>query len=128
MSKLAWIVLLSALSLSAVGQATRDRNLVAMHRHGDQSTLPPSHMNTSQNGQKDNNSQLDKLERQTANTVVQPAAKTRTTPAYKLPPEKQPASSGGFQQTLPVRGGVKNGATNSNANHASRGRVKSYGR
>ena len=128
MSKLAWIVLLSALSLSAVGQATKDRNLAATRRHSDTTTVAPPRMSTGRSSQKDINSQLDKLERQTANTVVQPAAKSPKTPAYKLPAEKQTPTRNSYEQTMPVRAGIKNGAANPNANRSSHGSVKPYGR
>lgn len=128
MSKLLWIVLLAALSLPALGQTKGDRNLVATRKRGNTTTVLPPRANH-QSGPKQASSQLDKLERQTANTVVQPAAKSPKTPAYKLPADKQPATGNGYQQTMPVHATVKNGTGRTSANRSSRGnRSNLYGR
>jgi hypothetical protein len=120
MNKIAWIVLLASVSLLAFGQNKdkddKDRNLAATRRHGDTTTVLPPRTATSQSAQKASNSQLDKLERQTANIVNPPAAKAAKAPAYKLPPDNQKPAP--YQQTLPVHAAVKNGA--GNASHSSR--------
>lgn len=115
MNKFLWIVLVASLSLSAWGQQkTRDRNLVATRKHSDTTTVLPPRTTAGQSGQKDVNSQLDQLERQTANTVTQPAAKAAKTPAYKPPPETHPAAPSAYQQNMPVHAAIKNGAGTAN--------------
>jgi len=108
MKKLACIALLAAVSLPVFGQATRDRNLAATRKHGATSTVLPGRTNGGGNGQKDVTSQLDKLERQTANTVLQPAAKSPKVQPYKLPPEPKPAADNFYPQSTPTKSGVKN--------------------
>ncbi len=108
MKKLACIALVAAVSLPVFGQATRDRNLDATRKHGATSTVLPGQTNSGGNRQKDVTSQLDKLERQTANTVIQPAAKSPKVQPYKLPPEPKPAADNFYQQSPPSRTGVKN--------------------
>jgi hypothetical protein len=128
MNQVVWIVLVASLSLPVWGQQkTRDRNLVATRKHSDTTTVLPSRTATNQSGHEDVNSQLDKLERQTANTVIQPAAKAAQAPAYKPPPEKQTPTGTAYQQTMPVHAGNKNGV--GNASHSSRSSsVKPYKR
>ena len=129
MNRLIWIALLASLSLPAYGQATRDRNLVATRKHSDVSSSLPPQIHTGQSGQKDANSQLDKLERQTANTVIQPAAKSSKTPAYKLPSDARPAAASAYQQSMPVRAPIKNTLGSGSPNRSSRSnRVNRYGR
>jgi hypothetical protein len=124
MNKFLSIVLLACLSLSASGQANKDRNLVASRKHSDVTTLPPQ-VRTGESRQ-NVNSQLDKLERQTTNTVVQPAAKSPRTPANKLPPDTPPATGTAYQQTMPVHAATKNSA--SSASRSSRPSVNPYKR
>ncbi len=118
MKKLACIALIVVASLPVLAQTTRDRNLSATRKNSDRSTVLPPLGHTAVNGQKDANSQLDKLERQTANTVIQPAAKSPKVPAYKLPSDTRPAAGSTYQQTMPVHAAVKNGA--GSANRSSR--------
>ena len=129
MKKLAWIALVAAVSLPVFGQATRDRNLDATRKHGATTTVLPGPMSGGQNGQKDVNSQLDKLERQTANTVIQPAAKTPNVQPYKLPPETHAPTGSSYEQTMPVRAPVKNAPNGRGMSRSSPGKKSSlYGR
>jgi hypothetical protein len=129
MKKLGCITLVAALSLPAFGQATRDRNLAATRKHGATTTVLPGQMSGGQNGQKDTRSQLDKLERQTANTVIQPAEKSPKVQPYKLPPEPKPAADNFYQQSMPSKTGVKNTPGSGSPNRSSRSnRVNLHGR
>jgi membrane-bound lytic murein transglycosylase len=118
MHKLLWVALMIALSLSAWGQTTPDRNLVAIRKHSNVTTSAAPQMKTGQGGQQDVNSQLDKLERQTANTAVRPAAKSPKVQPYKLPPEPRQAADNSYQQTTPAHAAVKNGT--GRASHSSK--------
>lgn len=127
MNRSVWIALVVVLSLPAVAQtAPKDRNLAATRRHANTTTLPPE-VNNRQSGAKDTNLQLDKLERQTANTVISPAAKSAKAPAYKLPAEHHAATGSSYEQTMPVHAAAKNGTVSTN--HSSRSvSVKPYKR
>ena len=116
MNRFSCITLAAVLSATALGQAIKDRNLTTMRRHGTQSTVLAPH--TSPTGSKDTNSQLDKLEHQTANTVIQPAAKTPKVQAYKLPPEPKSTPDNFYQPNAAPRSGLKN--VPGNANRSSR--------
>lgn len=127
MNKLLCVAMLAALSLPALGQKTRDRNLDATRKHGATSTVLPHRMNSSPNGPKDTNSQLDKLEHQTANTVIQPAAKQPKVQPYKLPPEPKPAADNFYQPNAAPRSGMKNVPGSGNRSSRS-GLINSHGK
>ena len=126
MNRFSCITLVAVLSVPLFGQAIKDRNLTTMRRHGTQSTVLAPH--TSPTGSKDTNSQLDKLEHQTANTVIQPAAKTPKVQAYKLPPEPKPAADNFYPQSMPTRSGLKNTPGSGSSNRSRSNRVSPYKR
>ncbi len=132
MKKLACITLRGSPVIACIWSGYRGDRVPGRHpqtRRYDDPFFPAQMSGGAQNGQKDTNSQLDKLERQTANTVIQPAAKTPKVQPYKLPAEAKPAADNFYQQSMPSRTGVKNTPGSGSPNRSSRSnRVNLHGR
>ena len=123
---MAWVVLLAVASIPVAGQTKsgqakyRDRQRV----RGDVSTVTPSSPHTAAAA---SNTELDRLEHQTARIASEPAAKSpQKAPAVKLPSDAEPHSSGGYQQTMPLHAHAS--STTTSRNVPTRNPQSAYGK
>jgi hypothetical protein len=118
MKVFASIVLCAVATTPLIGQSHKDPNLVQRRSRPDVSTVSPPVVRSSG---KQANSQLDRLERQTARIVAEPAAR-KTTAAPKLASTPDQHSTG-FAPSMPVHAqssGLKGAGSHG---HSNSGRV-----